>query len=526
MLFEPPADGKRARRRQPVRARLWKPALAVLAGLAAAPLWAARIDVSVHDGAPYHVHPPGQPFSLRVEVAPPGAVTYHWRDGHGTALTPPSPLAPAIASPSGEVGYYGLVLTPVRPGDALPGARPGEAREYGFAILPPPAPAGADPASRFGVVHADPADPYLPVWIKTLTWRTTGARWWAYELDKRLGHGKRELPIVSGGPWDSDDTRALTAAELESLAERVRPYFAASPPGAHWEAGIEENLDADYGAAHYWPNLEARLRTLRGAAREAGNPGIRLIYQIAGVQRRDTQRFARSGAARLVDVLSLHPYAWPDFPAPEEWLAPFIDDTSATLASHALDLPLWFTEVGVPHHGNPGGFFGYPATGARVRGKSPGAAAQYLVKLHVIALQRNVGRLFWYNYRDRAAGREQAENHFGLRDHAGFPRPTYVAHHNLHRRLQGLEARGELDLGGGARAYRFSATGRDVFVVWVYPVAPRALPLLQPGAEIVEVVDSFGTPLASGDDGTLRIGGDALFVVTRPAPQSAGAPAR
>ena len=123
--------------------------------------------------------------------------------------------------------------------------------------------------SAFGVVHARPDDRYLPIWIKTLTWNTTGSQWWRHEINQRRTAGKRELPILSARGWDSDDTHRLDTSWLAAFSKRVTAYFSAAPGITHWEAGIEENLSEQYRKPFYWPNL---YRELRGHPVGRGRP--------------------------------------------------------------------------------------------------------------------------------------------------------------------------------------------------------------------------------------------------------------
>jgi hypothetical protein len=135
---------------------------------------------------------------------------------------------------------------------------------------------------------------------------------------------------------------------------------------------------------------------------------------------------------------SLHPYAWPDFPTPEEWLEEFLRATQRMMLANGFAMPIWFTEVGAPHHGTyPGGLFGYPDRRTKVTGQTRYGAAIYMIKLHVMALHQGVQKIFWYNYIDRRPEREYAENHFGMRDYWDYPKPVYPAYFNLHSCLNG-----------------------------------------------------------------------------------------
>jgi len=514
----------------------WLATVLLVALITLLPVWryavAGEVQVQIEDDAVNHAHPAGQPFTLQIRVdhGGPGTVRYHWQDFRGLPLTEAEPLKPgeltAITTPAGRSGYLGLVLESTLPDLVLPDRTPGEAREYGFALLPVAVkPQRVNPRSPFGMVHARMQDPYLSGWVKTMTWETTSPKWWAYEMEKRRSRGLLELPIMEGEGWKTDDSQPISSAQLDQLRSRITQYFAAHPATLYWELGIEENLGRRFRMAHYWPNLAAKVRAVREAADEI-NPDIKLIYQVAERRMKDIRTFLQQPVSRLFDILSLHPYAWPDFPSPEEWLDDFIADVTSMMQAEGLNMPIWFTEVGAPQQGNyPGGFFGYPKKGARVEGKSPYGAVIYMIKLHVMAYGDGVEKIFWYNYRDRRPGRDYAENHFGLLDYWGFPKPVYPAYMNLQGLLDTRRASPPRQVAGNVRVYEFRGQDESVTVAWSYPGAVREVPLaeLLPGAvpeDIVRVVDPMGMP-APFTASFIRVTGEPVFIVTRKDPAAA-----
>jgi len=440
-------------------------------------------------------------------------------------LTQPSELTAGafvdIASPSGDTGYYGLVFEASDERIALPNREPGEEREYGFVIMAsePALDRNFGAASRFGLVHADFEDPSVPAWIKTLTWQTVGPQWWASEIRRRRAAGVHELPLVLGGPWDSDDSSPVSETQLAALKLRIKEYFSAEPAVIYWELGLEENLQARFYQPYYWPNLAAKVNAVRKAANEV-NPDIKLIYQIAETDTAPIREFLQSDAAPLFDALALHPYAWPDFPTPEQWLADYLSAVRKLLADGKVaGMPIWFTEVGAPHHGNaPGRFFGYPASKRSVKGKSRRAAVDYLVKMHVLALHMGVEKLFWYNYQDWGDARDFAEHHLGTRDYWGFPKPVYAAYANLRRLLAGKTVTDMRRLPGNVWVAGFRAEREEVLVTWVYPASERPVPLPLrhlglSSRNVVALLDPVGTPQAFSGD-TIHVGNEPVFVVT------------
>lgn len=336
--------------------------------------------------------------------------------------------------------------------------------------------------------------------------------------------GLEELPIITGAPWTSDDASPIAAGQLESIRALAREYFSADARAQYWEVGIEENLSPEYLKAYYWPNLVAKIRAVREAANQV-NPGIRLIYQVAGLDIEAAQRFAASDAAQFFDILSLHPYAWPDFPDPETWLEDYVGTVRQHLQGNGIgDMPIWFTEVGAPHHGNHvGGFFGYPSTGAQVEGLSRLEEARFLVKVHALALQIGVEKIFWYNYQDWGDRREYAEDHFGLRDHEGFPKPAYAAYYTLRQLVDGKTPTQLTRLPNNVTVARFAGDAEDVLVAWRYapiPLSDATEPLawseLYPDLtahDVATVIDVVGTPYEQADVDGVLVGPEPLYII-------------
>ena len=478
------------------------------------------IRVSVDDDTADHIHAVHESFTITVESRGPGAILYQWRDYKGRALTGPEGLEPGqptrVAAPAGITGYLGLAIRPALQPQSLENAWPGEEREYGFALLPPPS--RVRPAAvPFGTVHTNIDDPYLRGWSKTTTWMTAGVGGWRDRMAGPRQHGLTELPIIVEDEWQTDDRSAVSNQQLAELRKRARQYFAADASVTYWETGIEENLGGRYGLPYYWLNLERKAGALRSAAADAGVP-VRLVYQIAELRFGDVSRFLRSSAAAYYDVLSLHPYDWPAFRPPEQWLPQFLSAAEKLVRDARPGMQIWITEVGAPHQGNDArGFFGYPEKRAAVRGLSRPEAAGYLVKIHAIALSQGVGRIFWYNYQDRGASREKAEDHFGLRDYAGHPKPAYVAYVTMLAQLGDGRFRRLLELPGNVRLYEFGDGATTTVIGWVHgghpDVGVAAAELLQrSGARrIAGLHDVMGAPVPQ-DKSAMRFTGEPVYI--------------
>lgn len=536
-------------RNRPTRScheRIWRdlyPGLIVLlvllcwAGNAAA----GQATIRITDGNPYHVHAPGEPFSIQVSVANAsgGSVRYYWRDAQGKSLSNPAPInvgsVQTIKSPARAVGYYGLVFETSTRGLSLPDRRIGEAHEYGFVVLPPGSTSQRrlNPASSFGMVQADPRDPYLGGWVKTTTWKSgrsnsdpnaADAADWRGHTGYVRNLGLVELPLIADAPWVSDDSQPVPGAQLTLIKSLSKQYFQADPKVFFWEVGLEENISSEYPKAYYWSNLDAKIKAVRQAANEI-NPGIELIYQVAGIDTKSVDKFLSSKAAKVYDTLSLHPYAWPDFPSPETWLEDYVNTIRQHMTENGIaNMPIWFTEVGAPHQGNyPGGFFGYPSDGNQVKGLSRLGEAVYMAKVYALALPMGIKKIFWYTYQDWGDRREYAEDHFGIRDYWGFPKPAYAAFYNLRTKLENKAPGKTRQLPGNVWVSEFKGSTEDVLVTWVYPedqsnvrseVAWSALRQGLSKAGIKQVVNVVGTPVPVESDG-LSVTGQPVFVVVK-----------
>ena len=419
--------------------------------------------LEVTDSVPSHIHPPGEPFTITLENKGRNLVELHWVDHRGQALSTTATLPPGeklgLQSPSDKIGYYGL-RTKNQQG----------LREIGFAILPPRSieervERPSKSRSKFGMVHTDNQDPYMDSWTKTATWLTHSAPYWAEEMENRRKFGTIELPIISGGKWESDDIAAISQQQLSDLKEELKSYFSADSKTTYWELGIEENISQAYYQPFYWKNLLAKVKIAQVAAKES-NQNIRFVYQIAGVALEDVEKFLKQPVSRLFHVLSLHPYPWPDFKAPDEWLPQYLDDVKKLQEKYKTSHVLWMTEMGAPQHINPnGGMFNF-GRAQNVRGHSRREASRFMARFTAIALHKGVEKIFWYNYQDRDNLHADPENFFGLKDYDGFLKPSYLTWHLLSDRLHNAQPDKFLTLSNRLQTYRFTKRAETCAIAW------------------------------------------------------------
>lgn len=470
---------------------------------------ASTVEVEVHHTAQFHVFPPGESFSFDIIATvvsgpAPEGLGYQWRDFHGSPLGPAVPLADGVRatvtspSDSPKVGYYGLAFLPEDP-DVTFNENTGSRREIGFAVLSSRTASdrALNPASPFGVVHADLDDPYLPTWIKTMTWHTSRSHWWSVEMQRRRDKGLLELPLISGDRWTSDDAVPVSSHFIKALKNEIRRYFKADPAVSHWELGREENLRSRFDQPRYFANLKAKVAAVREVAMDV-SPKIRFLYQVAGRSLTDVKKFLASEAADEFDILAPHPYVWPDFPAPEEWLEAFIDTRRSAMQQAGRNMPMWFTEIGAPQ--NDARVPQMLSGKEPVRGQPRDENAAYIVKVHILAFARGIEKIFWYNYRDGASSTTDVEDHFGMIDHWGFPKPAYSAYVTLVQCVEGKDFQENRALPGGILIYEFGAGHESCLVAWVYPASKQMISLsaVRPGLtkdNLVALTNTVGAPL-------------------------------
>jgi hypothetical protein len=483
----------------------------------------AEIELNLKSNSAHNTYVNDQ--AIRIEVDYPASayadIQYYWEAYDGQSLSEPKSLNKSghtlIDPPPGRLPrYIGLVFEPKNTQTTLAGREPGEKKKYGFAVLSAPqAKKKLNPNEWMGLVHPDLEDPWLGGWIKSLTWKTTSAKWWKFEIDKRREAGFTELPIITGSEWKTDDEIRISDEQLSRLRSRARDFISADPAVLYWETGIEENLKGRFKKEFYFDNLLAKSDVVRTIADEE-NQDIKLLFQIANMRIQDVGIFMRSDAAKNYDILALHPYNWPDFPPPEEWLKGFLTDIRQQMQAAGRVLPLWITEVGAPHQGNsPGGFFGYPKKKKAVRGMSDMEMVSYITKFHVMSYQEGVERIFWYNYQDRGAHRHYAEDHFGLIDYWGYPKPAYPAYVHLYDSLANKTA-DKVVRKNDIWAYEFKGESEEVIVAWRYPASSKEIDIGELGIDLSErqvtsIANIIGDTMRLNDN-RVQLGPEPIYI--------------
>ena len=372
-----------------------------------------------------------------------------------------------------------------------------------------------DSSSIFGVVHGDDDDSTLsPGWNKSIwtpqAWNGTTVRaaFWRSRISAAYRNGIIEVPVVAGDTWDSGD--------LDAISDMMTQFFQADPRVPVWELGLEENLER--GWDENLPDTAEKIAAV-DKVRQSINPDIRLAYQIANRGKKDIETFLTSEAADYIDILALHPYSWPNFEAPETWLAGWISDVRDLIGEHNRAFPIWFTEIGAPQ--NDDDVPQMYSLDKPVRGQGQQEHARYLVKLHVIAFHAGVEKVFWYNYFDRCSESTNVECHFGMKSDRRVPKPAYWAYKAM-RGCIGVKGPEMADVSSQTRIYSFAAANEDCLVLWNYPADATTVSLasIRPDltAENTQATSLLGESVAV-TGGSVTVSEEPLFlrVTTSPA---------
>jgi hypothetical protein len=244
-----------------------------------------------------------------------------------------------------------------------------------------------------------------------------------------------------------------------------------------------------------------------------------MMYQVVASRRlRAVNEFLGSEAAPEFDIISLHPYAWfsypNSFPSPETWMKNLMDSTKLLISRYGLDMSIWFSEIGAPHHGNCDTCFcGYPSSGTPVNGTTLRYGVVYMIKCHALGLSYGAEKIFWYNYRDRGDSRDYSEDHFGTKDYWRYPKPAYAAYLNLFAHIKDKAPAGVAELSGNVWTAGFTGTDEDCIIAWIYPAAEADVDVnaLVSAGTVTGVKNAAGAPQAFNGS-TVRLTGDPVFI--------------
>jgi len=326
-------------------------------------------------------------------------------------------------------------------------------------------------------------------------------------------------------PWENTAWYRFVAA----IVERYDGDGQADMPGLtrpvkYWEVWNEPDLrDAgnapDYPARQFNGNAQDYVRLLAVAysAIKHADPAATVVgpasSRIPGSSYDpkwtmwDWASFVNAGGYNYVDVVSFHVYF-----DRTDW-----DPSGAVdLILNAVDAnrggkPVWVTETG--WEGNPTG--------------DHADKARNLVRSALIFWARPfMDRYFWYSWQESET--HEGSDHKGLlQTTSGVPavgvepdplfHPAYRALDVMNRVLAGYgpaERPATLDVGGAARAFKFNALGREVWVAWNRPASGKTTISLDTGGRTLRMIGLYGEDLGTFAGGSLTLGPNPVYLTT------------
>lgn len=164
----------------------------------------------------------------------------------------------------------------------------------------------------------------------------------------------------------------------------------------------------------------------------------------------------RTAGPAAMDAWSIHPYRYPRPPESSD-LVGEVRGIAAKAADAGVKTKAWITEIGYPTHRTSGG-------------SDLAAQARHAVRtLALLQSRPEVGRAFWYDFKDDGVAREYNEANFGVVHHQNFncaPKPAIVAMAVFNRLTSGAKPMG-LTRNGDVfvAAYRLENQS-DVLLAW------------------------------------------------------------
>ena len=219
-----------------------------------------------------------------------------------------------------------------------------------------------------------------------------------------------------------------------------------------------------------------------------------------------------------IDYLSLHPYTWLQYAAPETQsgyhnvfqvrFADMIQQMRSKVArSGRGDLPIWIPEYGWHTAENSPLFYGV----------SEDVHASYMVRAAVIALTAQIEKIFAFTYMDGDGSETDKESHFGLLEYTSpneppVGKPAYYALKNLigHTTQKAFirDLAPEMNLPPRVFAYLFQdEAGEDLIIAWTRNDHVTQLTFQQVP---VSVFDLYGSSLTPGQE--IPIGDHPVFI--------------
>lgn len=237
----------------------------------------------------------------------------------------------------------------------------------------------------------------------------------------------------------------------------------------HWEVWNEPpNFTVDQSPASYGAIVAAAYD-----AAKAADPNVQVGLAAKSNHVNYLAQSIEAGAANKFDFITLHPYENAGLLG-QGWEGQFIS-IAPRVRAMLLDknpgkanVPLWFTEVGIP------------VVTPTSAGVSPQVQADTLVKVYTLSLAQGVARVYWFEPRDSEG------LYLGLTAGDASLRPSYIALRTLSARLGTRPSyQGWIKPGSAYYGFVFSSPQGTVLCAWS---PPGQVATLQ-AASTVTVVD-------------------------------------
>ncbi|GGD82307.1 hypothetical protein GCM10010911_45510 [Paenibacillus nasutitermitis] len=211
---------------------------------------------------------------------------------------------------------------------------------------------------------------------------------------------------------------------------------------------------ADCKPEYYFELLKATYQKIK-----QNHPAVTVAGPVTvGLPWEWLETFFQLGGLDYLDVVSVHPYNFPNAP---EILAERIDQLDSLIREYnnGQPKPIWISEIGWPSYSGS-------------EGVDERTQAQYIVRSHVTALASGVDKIFWYNMMNDGINKEDRESNFGLirnlNDPQGAyaPKPAYAAYGVMLRQLGGMAYVSQDVAPASVYSYKFQAGQQTAHVLW------------------------------------------------------------
>lgn len=316
--------------------------------------------------------------------------------------------------------------------------------------------------------------------------------------------------VMGSHPWTKNASHTFPMAHLDDWAEFISASVGHYKSMVrYWEIWNEGN--GGFNGNHNTTADYAELVATSYAAAKKANPDAQIGMTVASFDApyllQAAREMAKAGKPDSFDYLCIHPYevadgiSDPDGEIPYLWMTKLLRDALKMSAPARANADIWITEVG------------HQVRRDRAHATEKDAA-EWLVKLYVMAHAQGIKRTMWFEARDPSG----EEGGFGLIEREGKPRASYQAMKTMTATLGPTpKYEGWLALGGGGRGYGFvfQTTTKPVLVAWMPAGLNDKSIKFTSEVTVINPLTAESSSLKSGD--ALAFSNAAVFVADLPA---------